>query len=108
MLDEPTNHLDLNAVIWLDKSVNNHLFPSHPPSSLLLLCPHLSSYLQVWKKTLLVVSHDQNFLNDVCTDVIHLGVCGLLEYVHVHWTIGRLDCIYIGLLVDWTVYTLDY
>ena len=38
MLDEPTNHLDLNAVIWLD------------------------NYLQVWKKTLLVVSHDQNFL----------------------------------------------
>lgn len=48
MLDEPTNHLDLNAVIWLD------------------------SYLQSWKKTLLVVSHDQNFLNDVCTDIIHL------------------------------------
>ncbi|XP_064395208.1 ATP-binding cassette sub-family F member 1-like [Halichondria panicea] len=48
MLDEPTNHLDLNAVIWLD------------------------SYLQSWKKTLLVVSHDQNFLNDVCTDVMHL------------------------------------
>ena len=38
MLDEPTNHLDLNAVIWLD------------------------NYLQAWKKTLLVVSHDQNFL----------------------------------------------
>ena len=32
-----------------------------------------SSYLQSWKKTLLVVSHNQNFLNDVCTDVIHLG-----------------------------------
>lgn len=35
MLDEPTNHLDLNAVIWLD------------------------DYLQRWKKTLLIVSHDQ-------------------------------------------------
>jgi len=34
MLDEPTNHLDLNAVIWLD------------------------NYLQGWKKTLLIVSHD--------------------------------------------------
>lgn len=33
--DEPTNHLDLNAVIWLD------------------------DYLQKWKSTLLVVSHDQ-------------------------------------------------
>ena len=35
MLDEPTNHLDLNAVIWLD------------------------NYLQAYKKTLLIVSHDQ-------------------------------------------------
>lgn len=48
MLDEPTNHLDLNAVIWLN------------------------NYLQTWKKTLLVVSHDQGFLDDVCTDIIHL------------------------------------
>jgi len=48
MLDEPTNHLDLNAVIWLD------------------------NYLQGWKKTLLIVSHDQDFLNNVCTDIIHL------------------------------------
>ena len=49
MLDEPTNHLDLNAVIWLD------------------------NYLQNWKKTLLIVSHDQSFLDNVCTDIIHLG-----------------------------------
>ena len=48
MLDEPTNHLDLNAVIWLD------------------------NYLQSWKKTLLVVSHDQSFLDNICTDVVHL------------------------------------
>lgn len=48
LLDEPTNHLDLNAVIWLD------------------------NYLQKWKKTLLVVSHDQSFLDNVCTDIVHL------------------------------------
>ncbi|TNN45546.1 ATP-binding cassette sub-family F member 1 [Liparis tanakae] len=48
MLDEPTNHLDLNAVIWLN------------------------NYLQGWKKTLLIVSHDQSFLDEVCTDIIHL------------------------------------
>lgn len=48
LLDEPTNHLDLNAVIWLD------------------------NYLQSWKKTLLIVSHDQSFLDNVCTDIIHL------------------------------------
>lgn len=56
MLDEPTNHLDLNAVIWLD------------------------NYLQNWKKTLLVVSHDQSFLDNVCTDIIHLDQCKLWYY----------------------------
>ncbi|XP_067830098.1 ATP-binding cassette sub-family F member 1 isoform X2 [Heptranchias perlo] len=56
MLDEPTNHLDLNAVIWLN------------------------NYLQTWKKTLLIVSHDQGFLDDVCTDIIHLDVQKLYYY----------------------------
>ncbi|CAN7990662.1 unnamed protein product, partial [Ixodes pacificus] len=56
LLDEPTNHLDLNAVIWLD------------------------NYLQVWKKTLLVVSHDQSFLDNICTDVIHLDNQKLFYY----------------------------
>ena len=53
MLDEPTNHLDLNAVIWLD------------------------NYLQNWKKTLLIVSHDQSFLDNVCSDIIHLDQVSL-------------------------------
>merc|ERR1712002_287953 len=56
MLDEPTNHLDLNAVIWLD------------------------NYLQTYKKTLLIVSHDQSFLDNVCTDIIHLDQCKLWYY----------------------------
>ncbi|GAB6022006.1 ATP-binding cassette sub- F member 1 [Chamberlinius hualienensis] len=56
LLDEPTNHLDLNAVIWLD------------------------NYLQGWKKTLLVVSHDQSFLDNICTDVIHLDQQKLYYY----------------------------
>nr|QNH67963.1 ATP-binding cassette transporter subfamily F member 1 X1 [Brachionus plicatilis] len=56
MLDEPTNHLDLNAVIWLD------------------------NYLQNWKKTLLIVSHDQSFLDNVCTDIIHLDQEKLFYY----------------------------
>ncbi|XP_068222624.1 ATP-binding cassette sub-family F member 1 [Palaemon carinicauda] len=56
MLDEPTNHLDLNAVIWLD------------------------NYLQGWKKTLLVVSHDQSFLDNVCTDIVHLDQYKLFYY----------------------------
>ncbi|KAM6958808.1 ATP-binding cassette sub-family F member 1 [Aplochiton taeniatus] len=56
MLDEPTNHLDLNAVIWLN------------------------NYLQGWKKTLLIVSHDQSFLDDVCTDIMHLDYQKLFYY----------------------------
>merc|ERR1712227_1168359 len=56
MLDEPTNHLDLNAVIWLD------------------------NYLQGWKKTLLIVSHDQSFLDNVCTDIVHLDQQKLYYY----------------------------
>ena len=49
LLDEPTNHLDLNAVIWL------------------------TEYLATeWKNTLIIVSHNQDFLNEVCTDIIHL------------------------------------
>lgn len=31
-----------------------------------------NSYLQGWKKTLLIVSHDQSFLDNVCSDIIHL------------------------------------
>jgi ABC-type Mn2+/Zn2+ transport system ATPase subunit len=45
---QPTNHLDLRAVLWLEE------------------------YLTRWKKTLVVVSHDRDFLNSVTTDVIHL------------------------------------
>ncbi|XP_055628578.1 ATP-binding cassette sub-family F member 1 [Toxorhynchites rutilus septentrionalis] len=56
LLDEPTNHLDLNAVIWLD------------------------NYLQTWKKTLLIVSHDQSFLDNVCNEVIHLDNKKLYYY----------------------------
>lgn len=56
LLDEPTNHLDLNAVLWLE------------------------NYLQGWKKTVVIVSHDQDFLNNVITDVIHLDQQKLTYY----------------------------
>jgi ATP-binding cassette, subfamily F, member 1 len=56
LLDEPTNHLDLNAVLWLDE------------------------YLQKWKKTLLIVSHDQDFLNSVCQEVLHIEDLKLISY----------------------------
>lgn len=38
------------------------------------------SYLQNWKKTLLMVSHDQAFLDNVCTDIIHLDDQKLFYY----------------------------
>lgn len=46
MLDEPTNHLDLEAVLWLEK------------------------YLKSYPNTILLVSHDRAFLNEVCTDIV--------------------------------------
>ena len=40
----------------------------------------LEEYLQRWKKTLVVVSHDREFLNNVCTDIIHLHDLKLTSY----------------------------
>lgn len=57
LLDEPTNHLDLDAVIWLDEFLSTE-----------------------FKKTLLVVSHDADFLDSVCTDIIHLEDQKLWQY----------------------------
>merc|ERR1712091_593939 len=56
MLDEPTNHLDLRAALWLEE------------------------YLMRYKKTLIIVSHDREFLNSVSTDIIHLHDLQLSQY----------------------------
>ena len=47
ILDEPTNHLDLHASIWLEH------------------------YLSTYKKTLLLVSHDEAILNDCVDSILH-------------------------------------
>jgi ATP-binding cassette subfamily F protein 3 len=48
LLDEPTNHLDLDAVIWLE------------------------SWLQLYKGTLLLISHDRDFLDRVVNRIAHI------------------------------------
>ncbi len=40
----------------------------------------LEEYLMRWKKTLVVVSHDRDFLNNVTTDIVHLHDLGLHFY----------------------------
>jgi len=46
ILDEPTNHLDLETCLWLEKT------------------------LSTYKNILLLTSHSQDFLNNVCTNII--------------------------------------
>jgi ATP-binding cassette subfamily F protein 3 len=48
LLDEPTNHLDLDAVVWLER------------------------WLTAYRGTLLVVSHDRDFLDGCVTHVAHI------------------------------------
>jgi ATP-binding cassette subfamily F protein 3 len=48
LLDEPTNHLDLDAVLWLEQ------------------------WLEKYPGTLLVISHDREFLDLLCTHTVHL------------------------------------
>lgn len=59
MLDEPTNHLDLEAVLWLESYLCGNAFDG---------------------RTLVVVSHDRNFLNAVCTDVLAISNKKLTAY----------------------------
>ena len=56
ILDEPTNHLDMEAVVWLE------------------------DYLSKWDKILLMVSHSQDFMNSVCTHIMHLTKKRLTYY----------------------------
>ncbi len=57
LLDEPTNGLDINAVMWLE------------------------DFLSDYFGTVLVVSHDRHFLNDVCTNIVDIDYSGIKMYV---------------------------
>ncbi|KAJ1732269.1 ABC transporter ATP-binding protein arb1 [Coemansia sp. RSA 1939] len=48
LLDDPTNHLDLQSVVYLEE------------------------YLKTYNRILLIVSHSQDFLNTVCTNIVHI------------------------------------
>ena len=57
MLDEPTNGLDIEATLWLE------------------------DFLSDYFGTVLVVSHDRHFLNDVCTNIVDIDFTGIKMYV---------------------------
>lgn len=56
LLDEPTNHLDLDAVIWLER------------------------WLSQYKGTLLLISHDRDFIDPIVDRIIHIEQLKLHEY----------------------------
>jgi ATP-binding cassette, subfamily F, member 3 len=56
LLDEPTNHLDLDAIIWLE------------------------DWLRRYPGTLLVISHDRDFLDGVVKAIVHIDQKKLRRY----------------------------
>jgi len=56
LLDEPTNHLDLDALVWLE------------------------AWLKRYEGTLLVISHDREFLDAVTNVTLHIDAGKLLRY----------------------------
>ncbi|MBB3330778.1 ATP-binding cassette subfamily F protein 3 [Halomonas campaniensis] len=56
LLDEPTNHLDLDALLWLEQ------------------------WLTRYPGTLLLISHDRDFLDAVCDHIVHFDRQSLVLY----------------------------
>ncbi|MDX9707598.1 MAG: ATP-binding cassette domain-containing protein, partial [Azospira sp.] len=56
LLDEPTNHLDLDAVLWLE------------------------GWLRAYRGTLLMISHDRDFLDAVVGNILHIEQGGMKLY----------------------------
>ena len=57
LLDEPTNHLDIDAISWLE------------------------DFLIDYEGTVIVVSHDRHFLNNVCTHIVDIDYTSIKMYV---------------------------
>ena len=56
LLDEPTNHLDIDTIAWL------------------------TNFLKSSKKTVLFITHDRYFLDNVATRIFELDEANLIEY----------------------------
>ncbi len=56
MLDEPTNHLDLETLIWFQ------------------------DYLKYYPGAILMISHDREFLNNLCTHIAELRAAKIMRY----------------------------
>lgn len=56
LLDEPTNHLDLDAILWLEE------------------------WLAKFDGLIIVISHDQAFLDAICTHILHIEQGNIHEY----------------------------
>lgn len=55
-LDEPTNHLDIEAIKWLE------------------------GFLQDYPGTIIMISHDRYFLDQICTRIFEIEDCELTDY----------------------------
>ena len=56
LLDEPTNNLDINTIRWLEDVLNNR------------------------DSTMIIISHDRHFLNQVCTHMADLDYGKITTY----------------------------
>jgi ATP-binding cassette subfamily F protein 3 len=56
LLDEPTNHLDLDTVVWLER------------------------WLKLYSGTLILISHDRDFLDNIVDRIVHVEFAKLNEY----------------------------
>ncbi len=61
LLDEPTNHLDLESINWLE------------------------DFLSKFENTVIAVSHDRHFLNQVCTHICDI------DFNHIRMYVGNYD-----------------